>query len=160
MIPVIVKRYLSKYFTFNILTFNSYMKRIMTINPQFWNYERLQNVLLSVFVVWLVQEKTAYKSKSADGRLFFWCSVTENKQSNRSAEFLFQISSISFHHWDLIFLLYFCILTSENESHLYLLAKLFNSACLRETQLSLGCCKIISLYLAFQVSQYFEFERM
>lgn len=110
-------------------------KAIMIINPQFWNYERLHNVLLSVFVVWLVQEKTAYKSKSADGRLFFWCSVTENKQSNRSAEFLFQISSISFHHWDLIFLLYFCILTSENESHLYLLAKLFNSACLRETQL-------------------------
>ena len=29
----------------------------MTINPQFWNYERLQKVLLSVFVVWLVQKK-------------------------------------------------------------------------------------------------------
>lgn len=110
-------------------------KGIMTVNPQFWNYERLQKVLLSVFVVWLVQEKTAYKSKSADGRLFFWRSVTENNKATVSAEFLFQISSISFHHWDLIFLLYLCILTSENESHLYLLAKLFNSACLRETQL-------------------------
>lgn len=43
----------------------------MSINPQFWNYERLQKVLFSVFVVWLVQKKTAYKFKSADGRLFF-----------------------------------------------------------------------------------------